>query len=519
GKGLGHRGNLRILALEGAAKIVLPSSLPRNIESPLMYEVSEHQNSGTDSSGSSLGSSVTACKKVLCSNSLLESTDYWLQNQKTPCRIGIVEDQLESTYTSVERRKAYSSPQLAVFSSLYPGRELQYLCATSCLEEKRLGNGELLHCVSSKTKRGFQAAVWMSRLLLDFLPRKPNVGGLIPTPHLARHSHHYEVDVLSKRKTNMLPEEDPANCALSCLQSAPSPGVAQGGMVTSAPCTNSLFCLSLVVIITEAGQPGTTDGRNINNLRYADDTTLTTESEEEVKSLLMRVKEQSAKVALKLNIKKTKIMASGPLTSWQIVGEEMEVVTDFIFLGSKITADGDCSQEIKRRLLLGRKAMVNLDSILKSRDITLPTKVCIVKAMVFPVAMYGCESWTIRKAECQRIEAFELWCWRRLLQVPWTARRSNWSVLGEINPDCSLEGQILKMKLKYFGLLMRRKDSLEKSLMLGTIDSKRRRGRQRMRWLDGVTEAVGVSLSGLRVMAEDRKAWRNVVHGVAMGRT
>ncbi|KAF7247766.1 Adenylate cyclase type 1 [Varanus komodoensis] len=232
-------------------------------------------------------------------------------------------------------------------------------------------------------------------------------------------------------------------------------------------------------------------------------------SEEELKSLLMRVKEESAKVGLKLNIKKTKIMASGPLTSWQIDGEEMEEVTDFIFLGSKITADGDCSQEIKRHLLLGRKAMANLDSILKSRDITLPTKVCIVKAMVFPVAMYGCESWTIWKTEHKRIEAFGLWCWRRLLRVPWAARRSNRSVLEEINLDCSLEGQIVKMKLKYFGHLMRRKDSLEKSLMLGTIDGKRRRGRQRMRWLDGVTEAVGVSLSALQKMVEDRKAWRN----------
>ncbi|KAK9405595.1 Reverse transcriptase domain-containing protein [Crotalus adamanteus] len=260
-------------------------------------------------------------------------------------------------------------------------------------------------------------------------------------------------------------------------------------------------------------------GRNINNLRYADDITLMAESEEELKSLLMRVKKESAKVGLKLNIKKTKIMASGSLNSWQIDGEEMEVVTDFIFLGSKITSDGDCSQEIKRRLLLGRKAMANLDSILKSRDITLPTKVRIVQAMVFPVAMYGCESWTIRKAERQRIEAFELWCWRRLLRVPWTARRSNRSVLEEINPDCSLEGQILKLKLKYFGHLMRRKGSLEKGLMLGKIEGNRRRGRQRMRWLDGVTEAVGVNLNGLQKMVEDGKTWRNVVHGVAMGRT
>ncbi|KAF7236697.1 U4/U6.U5 small nuclear ribonucleoprotein 27 kDa protein [Varanus komodoensis] len=201
----------------------------------------------------------------------------------------------------------------------------------------------------------------------------------------------------------------------------------------------------------------------------------------ELKSLLMWVKEESAKVGLKLNIKKTKLMASGPLTSWQIDSKEMEVVTDFIFLGSKITADGDCSQEIKRRLLLGRKAMANLDSILKSRGITLPTKVHIVRAMVFPVAVYGCESWTIRKAERQRNEAFEWWCWRRLLRVPWTAGRSNRSVLEEINPDCSLEDQTVKLKLKYSGHLMRRKDSLEKSLMLGTIEGKRRRGRQRMR--------------------------------------
>ncbi|KAK9401110.1 Reverse transcriptase domain-containing protein [Crotalus adamanteus] len=199
-------------------------------------------------------------------------------------------------------------------------------------------------------------------------------------------------------------------------------------------------------------------GRNINNLRYADDTTLMAESEEELKSLLMRVKKESAKVGLKRNIKKTKIMAFGSLNSWQIDGEEMEVVTDFIFLGSKITTNGDRSQEIKRCLILGRKAMANLDSILKSRDITLPTKVRIVRAMIFPVAMYGCESWTIRKAERQRIEAFELWCWRRLLRVPWTAKRSNQSVLEEIKPDCSLEGQILKLKLKYFGHLMRRKD-------------------------------------------------------------
>ena len=193
-------------------------------------------------------------------------------------------------------------------------------------------------------------------------------------------------------------------------------------------------------------------GRNINNLRYADDTTLMAESEKELKSLLMKVKEESEKVGLKLNIQKSKIMASGPITSWQIDGETVETVADFIFLGSKITVDGDCSHEIKRLLLLGRKVMTNLDSILKSRDITLSTNVHLVKAMVFPVVMYGCEIWTIKKAEHQGIDAFELWCWRRLLRVPWTARRSN---LREISPGCSLEGLMLKLKLQYFGHLMR----------------------------------------------------------------
>ena len=186
--------------------------------------------------------------------------------------------------------------------------------------------------------------------------------------------------------------------------------------------------------------------RNINNLRYADDTTLMAESEE-LKSLLMKVKEDSEKVGLKLNIKKTKIMASDPITSWQIDGEIMETVRYFIFRGSKITADGGCSHEIKRSLLLGRKAMINPHSILKSRDITMPTKVHLVKAMIFPIVMYGCESWTIKKVECQRIDALELWCWRRLLRVSWTARRSNQSILKEISPEYSLEGLMLKQKL------------------------------------------------------------------------
>ena len=178
------------------------------------------------------------------------------------------------------------------------------------------------------------------------------------------------------------------------------------------------------------------------------------ESKEELKSLLMKVKEESEKVGLKLNIQKTKIMASGPITSWQIDGETVETVADLIFLGSKITVDGDCSHEIKRCLFLGRKVMTNLDSILKSRDITLPTKVHLVQAMVFPVVMYGCESWTIKKAQCRRIDAFELWCWRRLLRVPWTARRSNKSILKDISPGYSLEVLILKLKLQFFGYLM-----------------------------------------------------------------
>ena len=214
------------------------------------------------------------------------------------------------------------------------------------------------------------------------------------------------------------------------------------------------------------------------------------ESEEELKSLLMKLKEESEKVGLKLNIQKTKIMASSPITSWQIDGETVETVADFIFWASKITADGDCSHEIKRRLLLGRKVMTNLGSILKSRDITLSAKVHLVKAMVFPVVMYGCESWSINKAEHRRIDAFEWWCWRRLLRVPWTARRSNQSILKEISPGCSLEGLMLKLKLQYFGHLMRRANSLEKTLMLGKIEGRRRRGRQRMRWLDGITDSM-----------------------------
>ena len=195
----------------------------------------------------------------------------------------------------------------------------------------------------------------------------------------------------------------------------------------------------------------------------------------------MKVKEESENAGLKLNIQKAKIMASGPITSWEIDGETMEQWQTLLFFGSKITADGDCSHEIKRCFLLGRKLMANLDSIFKSRDITLLTKVLIIKAMVFPVVMYGYESWTIKKAEHWRIDAFELWCWRRLLRVPWTARRSNQSILKEISPEYSSEGLMLKLKLQYFGHLMWRADSFEKILMLGKIEGGRRRGRQKVR--------------------------------------
>ena len=246
-----------------------------------------------------------------------------------------------------------------------------------------------------------------------------------------------------------------------------------------------LFNLYAEYIVRNAGLEEVQAGikiaaRNINNLRYANDTILMAEHGEELKSLLMKVKEESEKVGLKLNLQKTKTMASGAITSWQIDGETMETVADFIFLGSKITADGDCSHEFKRRLLLGKKAMTNLDSMLKSRDITLSTKVHLVKALAFPVVKYGYESWDIKKVEHRRIDDFKLWCWGRLLRVPWTARRSNQLILKKFNPEYSLEGLMLKLKLQYFGHLMRRTNSLENTLMLGKIEGRRRKRQQRM---------------------------------------
>ena len=259
-------------------------------------------------------------------------------------------------------------------------------------------------------------------------------------------------------------------------------------------------------------------GLKINNLRYADDTTLMAESEQHLKSLLRKVKEESLRSGLKLNISKTKIMTNGKCNSFEIDGNKIEIIENFIFLGSKINKDGTCEEDVRRRIMLGRTAMMDLSKIMKDRDITRRTKIRIIKAMVFPVATYGCESWTLRKKERKKIDAFELWTWRRLLKVPWTAKRTNQSILDEVRPECSLEALMLKQKLSYFGHVMRAERSLEKTIMLGKVGGSRRRGRQRTRWMDGIREGTGMSLQQLRDIAKDRSTWRELIHGVTRSR-
>jgi exonuclease III len=259
-------------------------------------------------------------------------------------------------------------------------------------------------------------------------------------------------------------------------------------------------------------------GIKINNLRYADDTTLMAEGEEDLRRLLRKIKEESLRFGLKLNMSKTKIMTTGRCDGFDIDGENVEVVKSFIFLGSRIEDDGGCEADVRRRLMLGRSAMIALNKIMKDKDVSRWTKIRIIKAMVFPVTMYGCESWTLRKRERKKIDAFELWIWRRLLRVPWTAKRTNQSILNEVRPEFSIEALMLKQRLSYFGHVMRAERSLEKKIMLGKIGGSRRRGRQRMRWVDGVKEATGMSLQQLRDATAKRSTWRGLVHGVTRSR-
>jgi len=260
-------------------------------------------------------------------------------------------------------------------------------------------------------------------------------------------------------------------------------------------------------------------GRNINNLRYADDTTILAETVDDLQYLLRKVKEESAAAGLKLNMKKTFVMTNGPIQEFHIDNDQVEIVKEFIFLGSNINTDGNCSNEIKRRLLMGRRAMVSLDKLIKSKDVSLATKIKIIKTMVFPVTMYGCESWTIKQADRKKIDAFELWCWRRLLRVPWTEKRTNKSVLQEIKPECSLEASMVKLKLSYFGHIMRRQESLEKEIMLGMVGGKRRRGRQKKRWIDTIKEDTNLTLTQLNNMVHNRNKWRSLIHRIAKSRT
>lgn len=259
-------------------------------------------------------------------------------------------------------------------------------------------------------------------------------------------------------------------------------------------------------------------GTNINNLRYADDTTLLAENEEDLRKLLSKVKTESLNFGLRLNIKKTKIMTSGNMTDFVFDNEKIEVVKSFVFLGSRLDDDGRCAEDVKRRIMLGRSAMTSLEKIMKDRDISMNTKIRIVNTLVFPVVLYGCESWTLRKEERKRIDSFELWCWRRLLRVPWTAKRTNVSIVDQIKPICSLEAKMNKLKLTYFGHVMRAENSLEKTLMFGKVEGRRGRGKPRTRWIDSIKEITGMSLEQLREATMKRTSWRAFVHGVTKSR-